>query len=138
MMGNRSDRRFANLFCTRALEAVELIRPGRADFHQGQEHLHLLYFKAEYMVQPITSIPTNDYSPGVGSIYGTKHRAGQTQHQLCARRNATIENSWTIGRQGAELKPTYRKRLGIPSTLRAQDSRLASVNRREQYFYQSE
>jgi hypothetical protein len=48
-MGYRSDRRFANLLCTKALEAAQLIRPRRADFHQGQEHLRKLRFKAEYM-----------------------------------------------------------------------------------------
>jgi hypothetical protein len=37
-MGNRSDRRFANLSNSRALEAVEPIRTRRADFHQGPEH----------------------------------------------------------------------------------------------------
>jgi len=46
LMGYRSDRRFANLLCTKALEAAQLIRPRRADFHQGQEHLRKLRFKA--------------------------------------------------------------------------------------------
>src|SRR5258708_38344325 len=38
VMGNRSDRRFANLSNSRALEAVEPIRARRADFHQGPGH----------------------------------------------------------------------------------------------------
>jgi len=37
VMGNRSDRRFPNLCCAWALEAVELTRRRRADFHQGPE-----------------------------------------------------------------------------------------------------
>ena len=37
VMGNRSDRRFPNLSCAWALEAVEVTRRKRADFHQGQE-----------------------------------------------------------------------------------------------------
>jgi hypothetical protein len=37
VMGNRSDRRFPNLSCAWALEAVQLTRRKRADFHQGPE-----------------------------------------------------------------------------------------------------
>ena len=36
VMGNRSDRRFPNLSCRWALEAADVTRRRRADFHQGQ------------------------------------------------------------------------------------------------------
>ena len=49
VMGNRSDRRFPNLSCAWALEAVWLTRRRRADFHQGQERTMKLLKQAEYM-----------------------------------------------------------------------------------------
>jgi len=49
VMGNRSDRRFPNLSCPWALEAVWLTRRRRADFHQGQERTMKLLKQAEYM-----------------------------------------------------------------------------------------
>jgi len=49
VMGNRSDRRFSNLSCAWALEAAEVTRRKRADFHQGQEHHIKLLKQAEYM-----------------------------------------------------------------------------------------
>jgi hypothetical protein len=49
VMGNRSDRRFPNLSCRWALEAVEMTRRRRAHFHQGPEHTIKLLKQAEYM-----------------------------------------------------------------------------------------
>ena len=49
MMGNRSDRRFPNLSCAWALEAAEMTRRRRADFHQGLERRSKLPTEAEYM-----------------------------------------------------------------------------------------
>jgi len=49
VMGNRSDRRFPNLSCRWALEAVWLTRRRRANFHQGQERTMKLLKQAEYM-----------------------------------------------------------------------------------------
>ena len=49
VMGNRSDRRFPNLSCAWALEAVELTRRRRAHFHQGSERTMQLLKQAEYM-----------------------------------------------------------------------------------------
>jgi hypothetical protein len=49
VMGNRSDRRFPNLSCPWALEAVEMTRRRRADFHQGPERTMKLLKQAEYM-----------------------------------------------------------------------------------------
>jgi hypothetical protein len=49
VMGNRSDRRFPNLSCAWALEAVEMTRRRRADFHQGQQRTMKLLKQAEYM-----------------------------------------------------------------------------------------
>jgi len=49
MMGDRSDRRFPNLICTKALEAVQLIRRRRADFHQVQEQSSTRLAKVGYM-----------------------------------------------------------------------------------------
>lgn len=48
MMGNRSDRRLANLSNRRALEAVGPIRISRADFHQGPERHNQLHTEAGY------------------------------------------------------------------------------------------
>ena len=49
VMGNRSDRRFPNLSCPWALEAAEVTRRRRADFHQGPERTMKLLKQAEYM-----------------------------------------------------------------------------------------
>jgi len=64
MMGYQSDRRLPNLLCTKAFEAVQLIRRGRADFHQGQEHLRLLHLKAECMA-------ATDYYPSRQTTIGS-------------------------------------------------------------------
>ena len=69
MMGNRSDRRFPNLCCPLALEAVQLTRRRRADLHQGPERNSKLLTKAEYMAATgFTLIPANALSLGAGSI----------------------------------------------------------------------
>jgi hypothetical protein len=61
VMGNRSDRRFPNLSCAWALEAVEVTRRKRADFHQGQERTMMLLKQAEYMAA--TASPSTRQSP---------------------------------------------------------------------------
>ena len=48
VMGNRSDRRLANLSNRRALEALGPIRISRADFHQGPERHNQLHTEAGY------------------------------------------------------------------------------------------
>src|ERR1019366_4941808 len=57
----RSDRRFPNLSCPWALEAVCLTRRRRADFHQGQERTMKLLRQAEYMAA--TASPPTRQSP---------------------------------------------------------------------------
>ena len=52
VMGNRSDRRFPNLSCRWALEAVEVTRKKRAHFHQGPERTTKLHTEAEHMAAP--------------------------------------------------------------------------------------
>ena len=49
MMGNRSERRFPNLSCRWALEAAEMTKRRRADFHQGPERQMKLPKEPEYM-----------------------------------------------------------------------------------------
>jgi hypothetical protein len=67
VMGNRSDRRFPNLSCAWALEAVELTRRRRADFHQGQERKMKLLKQAEYMAATgFTFHPTIAFRSGLG------------------------------------------------------------------------
>ena len=67
VMGNRSDRRFPNLSCPWALEAVELTRRRRADFHQGQERTTKLLKQAEYMdATGFTLHPTVAFRSGLG------------------------------------------------------------------------
>ena len=61
VMGNRSDRRFPNLSCPWALEAVWLTRRRRADFHQGPERKMKLLKQAEYMAA--TASPPTRQSP---------------------------------------------------------------------------
>jgi len=61
VMGNRSDRRFLNLSCAWALEAVWLTRRRRADFHQGPERKMKLPEEAEYMAA--TASPSTRHSP---------------------------------------------------------------------------
>ena len=61
MMGNRSDRRFPNLSCPWALEAAEVTRRRRADFHQGPERKMKLLKQAEYMAA--TASPPTRQSP---------------------------------------------------------------------------
>jgi len=69
MMGNRSDRRFPNLSCPLALEAAQLTRRKRANFHQGPEPKSKLLTEAEYMAATgLSLIPTNALSLGAGSI----------------------------------------------------------------------
>ena len=65
VMGNRSDRRFANLSNPRALEAVAPIRTRRADFHQGPEH--------------------SNKAPRRGRIYDCNRLRLNTEERLCAR-----------------------------------------------------
>ena len=49
MMANRSDRRFPNPLRLKAnIEAVEMMRRKRADFHQGPGQ-HVLHQEAGYM-----------------------------------------------------------------------------------------
>ena len=69
MMGNRSDRRFPNLSCAWALEAVEVTRRRRAHFHQGPERRSKLPTEAEYMAATgFTLTPANGFALGAGSI----------------------------------------------------------------------
>src|ERR1700693_4171998 len=70
VMGNRSDRRFANLSNSRALEAVEPIRTRRADFHQGPEHSNKAPDRGRiYDCNRLRFTPTNGLALGAGSIY---------------------------------------------------------------------
>ena|SRR5260221_7018742 len=70
VMGNRSDRRFANLSNSRALEAVEPIRTRRADFHQGPEHSNKAPYRGRiYDCNRLRFTPTNGLALGAGSIY---------------------------------------------------------------------
>ena len=70
VMGNRSDRRFANLSNSRALEAVEPIRTRRADFHQGPERRTELLIEAGYTIATGSAFtPANNLARGAGSIY---------------------------------------------------------------------
>ena len=70
VMGNRSDRRFANLSNSRALEAVEPIRTRRADFHQGPEHSNKAPYRGRiYDCNRLRLTPTNGLALGAGSIY---------------------------------------------------------------------
>src|SRR5208282_6287224 len=67
VMGNRSDRRFLNLSCARALEAVWLTRRRRADFHQGRERKIQLRKQAEHMAATgFTLHPTIAFRSGLG------------------------------------------------------------------------
>lgn len=69
VMGNRSDRRFPNLSCPWALEAAEVTRRKRADFHQGPERKMKLLKEAEYMAATgFTLTPANGFALGAGSI----------------------------------------------------------------------
>src|SRR5208282_3354250 len=71
VMGNRSDRRFPNLSCPWALEAVWLTRRRRAHFHQGQEHTIKLLKQAEYMAATgFTPRPANYFRSGLGPYKG--------------------------------------------------------------------
>ena len=74
VIGNRSDRRFPNLSCTRAFESVWLTRKRRADFHQGQERTMKLLKQAEYMAATgLHPPPGNRLSLGAGSITSTEN-----------------------------------------------------------------
>ena len=67
VMGNRSDRRFPNLSCPWALEAAEVTRRRRADFHQGPERTMKLLKQAEYMAATgFTFHPTIAFRSGLG------------------------------------------------------------------------
>jgi hypothetical protein len=69
MMGNRSDRRFPHLSCAWPLEAAEMTRRRRADFHHSPERRSKLHTEAEYMAATgFTPIPANALSFGAGSI----------------------------------------------------------------------
>src|SRR5208282_4496205 len=73
VMGNRSDRRFPNLSCPWALEAVWLTRRRRAHFHQGQEHTIKLLKQAEYMAATgFTPRPANYFRSGLGPYMGNR------------------------------------------------------------------
>jgi hypothetical protein len=83
VMGNRSDRRLANLSNRWALEAVGPIRASRADFHQGPERYNQLHTEAEYTTatgSPLTS--TNDLALGAGSIYEGSNPSRSTSQSL--------------------------------------------------------
>jgi len=101
VMGNRSDRRLANLTNSKALEAVGPMRTSRADFHQGPERHNQLHTEAGYTTatgSPFTS--TDDLALGAGSIVrweklsmtdGCKSRparavAGRAGTESCGRR----------------------------------------------------
>jgi hypothetical protein len=87
MTGDRSDRRFANLICTKALEAAQLIRRKRAELHQGQERSQNLLTKAEYMTATAcTSSRQMAIRPGLGPYKVQK--IGQTT--LCAAARGVI------------------------------------------------
>ena len=67
VMDNRSDRRFPNLSCPWALEAAEVTRRRRADFHQGPERKMKLLKQAEYMAATgFTFHPTIAFRSGLG------------------------------------------------------------------------
>src|ERR1035437_6149472 len=71
VMGNRSDRRFPNLSCPWALEAAEVTRRRRADFHQGPERKMKLLKQAEYMAATgFTFHPTIAFRSGLGPYKG--------------------------------------------------------------------
>ncbi len=70
VMGNRSDRRLANLSNSRALEAVVPIRTRCADFHQGPERQTKLLTEAEYTTATgFAFTPANGFALRAGSIY---------------------------------------------------------------------
>ena len=79
VMGNRSDRRFANLSNSRALEAVDPIRTRRADFHQGPEHSNKAPYRGRiYDCNRLRLTPTNGLALGPGSIYGVRWIGAET------------------------------------------------------------
>ena len=74
VMGNRSDRRLANLTNRKALEAVGPIRTSRADFHQGPERQTQLHTEAGYTTATgFAFTSANDLALGAGSIYGSSN-----------------------------------------------------------------
>src|ERR1017187_9866737 len=77
VMGNRSDRRFPNLSCAWALEAAEVTRRRRADFHQGQERTMMLLKQAEYMAA--TASPSTRQSPFARGWVHIRHRCELTR-----------------------------------------------------------
>jgi hypothetical protein len=78
VMGNRSDRRFPNLSCAWALEAAEVTRRKRADFHQGQERTMKLLKQAEYMAATgFTIHPTIGFRSGLGPYCSPSAQVGQ-------------------------------------------------------------
>ena len=72
VMGNRSDRRFPNLSCPWALEAAEVTRRRRADFHQGPERTMKLLKQAEYMAA--TASPPTKQSPFARGWVHIRHK----------------------------------------------------------------
>jgi hypothetical protein len=93
VMGNRSDRRFPNLSCPWALEAAEVTRRRRADFHQGPERTMKLLKQAEYMAATgFTFHPTIAFRSGLGPYKGQAFKGERvTQHKsLDIRPNMTL------------------------------------------------
>ena len=85
VMGNRSDRRFPNLSCPWALEAVWLTRRRRADFHQGPERTMKLSKEAEYMAT--TASPSARQSPFARGWVHIRHSKQQLIQAAAGSKN---------------------------------------------------
>jgi hypothetical protein len=92
LMVNRSDRRFPTLSCPWALEAVEMTRRKRADFHQGPERKMRLHKEAEYMAATgFTLIPANAFRSGRGSYKGQVLSCARQRPKCCSRAYARLK-----------------------------------------------
>src|SRR5208282_4129933 len=106
VMGNRSDRRFPNLSCRWALEAAELTRRRRADFHQGPERKIKLLKEAEYMAATgFTFHPTIAFRSGLGPY------KAQDIESAAPRRNQNAANHGMTAAQA--INPSARRRPPI-------------------------
>src|SRR5208283_3604002 len=104
VMGNRSDRRFPNLSCAWALEAAEVTRRRRADFHQGPERKMKLLKEAEYMAATgFTFHPTIAFRSGLGPYKRrVSRRAAATRSARCSATSTSYaetgsRQSWAVG-----------------------------------------
>lgn len=146
MMGNRSDRRLANLSNSQALEAVAPIRTSRADFHQGPERHNQLHTEAGYTTatgSPFTS--TDDLALGAGSIYGSSNPScsanqsvasvhnpemaedSRLTRRLCARCEPESEGPCAIRRICRGLSPRAEKPVRFAGSIRIR-SFIGSLN----------